>query len=196
MVQFLSNRPRLSLPARLGLAVVDRALGLARSLVVYHAIPGRQRRMKRLYAHMVAPGDLVFDIGAHAGNRTRSLAAMGCRVVALEPQPDFARLLRRLFARAPRVTVVEAAVGRAAGTATLAVSQRNPTVTTISSSWRKARAADPAFAGVEWNRSLEVPVTTRALVPGSADGGGGVIGTCPQGYFWVMSIARCESDGP
>ena len=132
--------------------------------------------MKRLYAHMVAPGDLVFDIGAHAGNRTRSLAAMGCRVVALEPQPDFARLLRRLFARAPRVTVVEAAVGRAAGTATLAVSQRNPTVTTISSSWRKARAADPAFAGVEWNRSLEVPVTTRALVPGSADGGGGVIG--------------------
>lgn len=141
------------------MSLVDRALGLARSLVVYHLIPGRQRRMKRLYAHMVAPGDLVFDIGAHAGNRTRALAALGCRVVALEPQPDFARLLRRLFAREPRVTVVEAAVGRAAGTATLAVSQRNPTVTTISSSWRAARAADPAFAGVEWNRSLDVPVT-------------------------------------
>lgn len=142
------------------MSLVDRALGLARSLVVYHAIPGRQGRMKRLYAQLVVPNDLVFDIGAHAGNRTRAFAALGCRVVALEPQPDFAWLLRRLFARTPRVTVVEAAVGREAGTTTLAISQRNPTVTTISATWREARAADPAFAGVDWNRSLRVTVNT------------------------------------
>jgi hypothetical protein len=36
----------------------------------------------------------VFDIGAHAGNRVRAFAALGCRVVAIEPQSDFAWLLR------------------------------------------------------------------------------------------------------
>ena len=60
----------------------DRIIGLLRSLAIYHAIPLRQRRLRRLYAQLVSPGDLVFDLGAHAGNRTRALAAMGCRVVA------------------------------------------------------------------------------------------------------------------
>jgi FkbM family methyltransferase len=142
------------------MSALDRALGLARSLIVYHGIPGRQRRMRRLYASFVTAGDLAFDIGAHAGNRTRALAALGCRVVSLEPQPDFARLLRTMFAHTPAVTIVEEAVGRAAGRAILAVSDRTPTVTTLSATWRDARRRDADFAGVQWNRSVEVPITT------------------------------------
>jgi hypothetical protein len=76
---------------------IDRLVGLVRSLAIYHAIPLRQRRPRRLSMQFVKPGDLVFDIGAHAGNRTRAFASLGCRVVALEPQPDFARLLRTLL---------------------------------------------------------------------------------------------------
>src|SRR5688572_12737710 len=109
----------------------DRALGVARSLAIYHGIPLRQRRMRRLYAAFVASGDLVFDIGAHAGNRARSFAALGCRVVAVEPQPDFARLLRLLGSRWPELQVVEAAVGETPGRATLLVSDRTPTMTTL-----------------------------------------------------------------
>jgi FkbM family methyltransferase len=142
------------------MSALDRALGLARSLLVYHGIPGRQRRMRRLYARFVNAGDLAFDVGAHAGNRTRALASLRCRVVAVEPQPDFARLLRTLFAYTPAVTVVEAAAGRVAGRATLAISDRTPTVTTLSSRWRAARRGDADFARVDWNRSLEVPITT------------------------------------
>lgn len=138
----------------------DRAYGLARSLLVYRGIPGRQRRARRLYAQFVTRGDLVFDIGAHAGNRTRAFEALGCRVVALEPQPDFARLLRRLFAASARVTVVESAVGGSRGHADLSISQRTPTVTTVSASWRDARASEPDFAGVRWDRMLRVPMTT------------------------------------
>ncbi len=79
----------------------DRGVGLARSVAIYHAIPLRQRRLRRLYGHFVGAGDLVFDIGAHAGNRVRAFAALGCQVVAVEPQPDFARLLRALCGRSP-----------------------------------------------------------------------------------------------
>ena len=137
-----------------------RAIGIARSLIVYHGIPGRQRRMRQLYARFVKAGDLAFDVGAHAGNRTRALASLGCRVVAVEPQPDFARLLRTLFGHLPAVIVVEAAAGRAPGRAPLAISDRTPTVTTLSSQWRQARSGDADFAGVSWNRSVEVPITT------------------------------------
>ncbi len=143
---------------------IDRALGLIRSMAVYHAIPGRRRRMRRLYGQFVARGDLVFDIGAHAGNRTQALVSLGCRVVAVEPQPDFARLLRALFGRRSDVEIEEAAVGETAGRAALAISERTPTVTTIAPAWREARAADPDFAGVRWDRRIDVEVTTLDLL--------------------------------
>jgi len=138
----------------------DRVLGLLRSLAIYHAIPLRQRRLRRLYAQFVGPGDLVFDVGAHVGNRVRAFASLGCRVVAVEPQPDFAAVLRTLFARSAAIEIVEAAAGDAPGWASLSVSDRTPTVTTLAPAWRDARARDPDFARVRWNRRLEVETTT------------------------------------
>ena len=137
----------------------DRGVGLARSLAIYHGIPLRQRRLRRLYGRFVGAGDLVFDIGAHAGNRVRAFAALGCQVVALEPQPDFARLLRARFGRS-QVVVVEAAVADASGRRSLSVSERTPTVTTLATEWRDARAEDPDFARVRWNRRIEIDATT------------------------------------
>jgi len=138
----------------------DRLLGLARSMAIYHGIAGRHRRLRTLYAGFVASGDLVFDVGAHAGNRARAFASLGCRVVAIEPQPDFARVLRALFRHNHEVTIVEAAVSDAAGQAPLAVSERTPTVTTLSDKWREARAQEEGFRGVQWNRRIEVVTTT------------------------------------
>ena len=142
----------------------DRAAGLARSLAIYHGIPLRQRRLRRLYRHFVERGDLAFDIGAHAGNRVRALAALGCRVIAVEPQPDFAKLLRVLFARRASVVVVQAAVGESAGRTPLSISERTPTVTTATDAWRAARADEPDFAGVRWNGTIEVEMTTLDLL--------------------------------
>jgi FkbM family methyltransferase len=139
---------------------LDRMLGLARSVAMYHAIPFRQRRLRRLYRELVTPGSLVFDIGAHAGNRTRALVSLGCQVVAVEPQPDFARLLRALFARTARVEIVEAAACDHDGRVTLAISERTPTVTTVDAVWRQARSAESGFADVHWNRTMEIDAIT------------------------------------
>lgn len=139
---------------------LNRAIGLARSLAIYHGIPTRQRQLRRLYAGFARPGDLVFDIGAHAGNHTRAAAALGCRVVAVEPQPDFARLLRGMFGRAAAVTLLECAVGAAPGRAVLAISDRTPTVTTLAAAWRGERSREAGFARVRWNRQVEVDVVT------------------------------------
>jgi FkbM family methyltransferase len=134
--------------------------GIARSLALYHGIPFRQGRMRRLYAQFVRPGDLVFDVGAHVGNRTRAFAALGCRVVALEPQPLVASVLRGVCRRLPRVDVVEAAVGDVEGHASLEMSDRHPTLATLADGWRRARGGDPDFAHVRWNRTLTIRQTT------------------------------------
>jgi FkbM family methyltransferase len=139
---------------------LDRLLGLARSLAIYHAIPFRQRRLRRLYSNFVRRGDLAFDIGAHAGNRVRALASLGCRVVAVEPQPDFAALLRALFGRSSRVSIIQAAVADVPGRRLLSLSERTPTVTTLAPTWRDARSRDPDFARVAWNRQVDIEATT------------------------------------
>jgi FkbM family methyltransferase len=113
-----------------------------------------------LYAPFVQRGELAFDIGAHAGNRVRALVDLGCRVVAVEPQPAFAELLRRRFRSCPAVTVIEAAVSDTAGRRVLSISDRTPTVTTLEHEWREARRLDPDFAHVTWDRDISVETIT------------------------------------
>ncbi|KQS74394.1 methyltransferase FkbM [Rhizobium sp. Leaf384] len=135
------------------------SLGLARSLVVYYGRPWQRSRLKRFYGQMIEPGDLVFDIGAHVGSRTRALLAAGARVVAVEPQPIFADFLQTHFL--PRLEGLErVAVGRRAGEIDLRISSRHPTVTSISPDFvAKAKTAH-GFEAVIWDQTIRVPMVT------------------------------------
>lgn len=137
-----------------------RVAGLARSLALYHGIPFRARRLARLYAPFLRPGALAFDIGAHAGNRVSAFRRLGARVVAVEPQPDFVRVLQALYGRDPQVVILAAAVGATPGEARLLVSERTPTVTTLSADWAERVAGDPSFRGVSWSPGARAAVTT------------------------------------
>jgi FkbM family methyltransferase len=135
-------------------------LGLVRSLLVYWR-PGRQRSLRRLYAPFVREGDLVFDVGAHLGDRSVAFAALGARVIALEPQPLIARWLRRLAGRNERIVLREEAVGARSGTARLSISSLTPTVSTLSDRWRaRVSKGNPGFRSVRWDRSVEVQIVT------------------------------------
>lgn len=136
------------------------ALGLLRSLVVYWR-PGRQRGLRSLYAPFVGAGDLVFDVGAHVGDRTRAFLDLGARVVALEPQPGPAAILERVVGGREGLSLLRSAVGPEAGRARLAVSRANPTVSTLAHDWRKRiGTANEGFRSVDWDDAVEVEVTT------------------------------------
>lgn len=139
---------------------VRRALGLARSVIIYRR-PFRQRALRRLYAGFVGPGDLVFDIGAHLGDRTIAFTALGARVVALEPQPGIFAWLRRSVGHRSGVTLRASAAGSAPGQAGLAISAAHPSVSTLADDWRSSIGERNAgFAGVRWEHEVSVPVTT------------------------------------
>jgi len=135
-------------------------LGILRSLVIYWR-PGRQPGLRQLYRPFLPFGALVFDVGAHLGDRTRAFSDLGARVVALEPQPELFRWLHRLVGSREGVTLRQEAVGRQPGEARLAISRRTPTVSTLSRDWQeRLHSRNVSFRGVSWEESVSVPVTT------------------------------------
>ncbi len=139
---------------------VQRTLGLARSLITYRR-PGRQKPLRELYGQFVGAGDLVFDIGAHLGDRTVAFTALGATVISVEPNPHIMRWLRRLTVHHERIVFLETAIGRQPGTAELALSYRTPTVSSLATDWRQAlQGHAPGFRHVRWERCITVPVTT------------------------------------
>jgi FkbM family methyltransferase len=134
--------------------------GLARSLLLYYGLPWRIWQMAALYRPFVPSGGLCFDVGSHVGNRLAAWRLLDARVVALEPQPHLMRWLRWCYGRSPHITLLPQAVGKRVGQATLHISRRTPTVTSLSRTWvERVRQVD-SFADVTWDRQVTVPVTT------------------------------------
>ena len=95
--------------------MISRAAGITRSLVTYYGPIWRRRRMEAFYRQFLQPGDLAFDIGAHVGNRVRVFRRIGARVIAVEPQPDFVALLRKLYGRDSGVMIEASGVAAGPG---------------------------------------------------------------------------------
>ncbi len=134
--------------------------GVVRSLRIYYGRSDHRNSMDRLYGRFVRPGDLVFDVGAHVGDRVAAFRRLGARVVAVEPQPALIATLRLLYGRDRAVAIEPVAVGRDAGTVELRVNVDNPTVSTASPAFVAAADGAPGWEGQTWSRTVRVPVTT------------------------------------
>ncbi|MFY1650640.1 FkbM family methyltransferase [Solwaraspora sp. WMMB762] len=154
-----ADQPRTAVPSRV-LAADPQLAGLRRSLEFYYGDPDRDAAMDLLYRRFVAPGDLVFDIGAHVGDRVGSFRRLGARVVAVEPQPLCARAVRLVYADDPAVTVLPAACGDTAGPVRMYINSANPTVSTASADFVGAADGADGWKGQVWDGEIEVPATT------------------------------------
>jgi FkbM family methyltransferase len=134
--------------------------GVARSLRAYYGGSARRAAMDRLYGQFVRSGDLVFDVGAHVGDRIAAFRRLGARVVALEPQPALITTLKLIHGRDRAVALEPVAVGSGTGTLALEINVDNPTVSTASAAFRKAAAGAEGWEGQAWTRTVRVPVTT------------------------------------
>jgi FkbM family methyltransferase len=134
--------------------------GVVRSLRIYYGNRARRDAMDRLYGRFVRPGDLVFDVGAHVGDRTASFRRLGARVIAVEPQPALVRTLRLLYGRDPAVVIEPLAVGAAPGSIALKLNLDNPTVSTASADFVHAAEHARGWEGQAWIRTVDVPLTT------------------------------------
>jgi FkbM family methyltransferase len=136
------------------------ARGILRSLRIYYGDRSRSAAMDRLHGGFVRRGDLVFDIGAHVGDRVASFRRLGARIVAVEPQPATIRVLKLFYGRRADVAIEAAAVGRSVGTTSMMINVDNPTVSTVSHAFVSAARDAPGWQTQRWTQSVAVPVTT------------------------------------
>ena len=136
------------------------ARSIIRSLRIYYGDRSRTAAMDRLYGRFVGRGDLVFDIGAHVGDRVASFRRLGARMVAVEPQPAMVKVLKLFYGRDADVAIEAVAVGRSTGTIRLMINADNPTVSTTSREFVNAARGAPGWEAQHWSRSIRVPVTT------------------------------------
>lgn len=121
--------------------------------------PGEALRRADLYRRWVGPGTLVFDVGANAGNRTGVFAALGARVVAVEPQPHCARALRWMFLLQPRVHVLAAAAGRDDSPKTITQFSTD-VLSSLNPEWIATARQSGRFGDLKTVREITVPGVT------------------------------------
>jgi hypothetical protein len=136
--------------------------GVIRSLRIYYGSQRDRAAMGRLYARFIKPGDLVFDVGSHVGDRIAAFRRLGARVIACEPQPTLVTLLRLIYGRDRTIKIVPVAVGRATGQIDLKINVDNPTVSTVSPDFVKASEGAAGWEGQTWDKSVTM---WRALRP-------------------------------
>ena len=142
------------------LSSVQRSLGFALSFLIYYGLPFHHRALKKIYAPLIRPGDLCFDIGAHLGDRVHAWSKLGARVVALEPHPGLIRRLQRWYGNQKNVILVEEAVSNQPGTASLWISRLTPSISTISHQWLTSVQRNRRFSTARWEERITVQVTT------------------------------------
>jgi FkbM family methyltransferase len=139
--------------------------GIARSLRIYYGNREHAAAMDRLYGRFIRAGALVFDVGAHVGDRIASFRRLGARVIAVEPQPALARTLKLLYGRDSAVTLERLAIGSRLGRLELKLNLNNPTVSTTSDSFIAASANAAGWQGEKWTKRIEVEaITLDALI--------------------------------
>jgi FkbM family methyltransferase len=142
------------------LGALRNARAAIRSFRIYYGDRKRAAAMDRLYRLFVQPNDLVFDVGAHVGDRIASFRRLGARVVAVEPQRSMLKVLRLLYGRHQSVAIEPVAVGREPGRARMLINADNPTVSSVSPAFVEAAHGAPGWETQRWNETVDVEITT------------------------------------
>lgn len=116
---------------------------------------------KRLafYRTLINSGDLVFDIGANMGNRSKIFRKLAARVVAFEPQSYCNDFLAVAFCGDPDFTLDRSALSDEEGETKLYIGEAH-TLSTLDTDWISRMNDGGRFSKHRWNESETVSVST------------------------------------
>lgn len=125
----------------------------------YRRIDAEDERRIEFYSQFIKKGDLVFDVGANLGNRTKAFLALGAQVIAFEPQPLCADFLEAMLKGEPGFKLVRKALGATECQSEMLLSDTH-VLSSLSPAWIKATSSSGRFASVKWDRRAVVSITT------------------------------------
>ena len=111
------------------------------------------------YSQFIKSGDLVFDVGANVGSRSKLFLNIGAKVVAFEPQPELCEHLTQHLRLHKRFTIMPTALGSNLSVVKLKISDAH-VLSSMSNRWIKSTTQSGRFASYNWNKSIDVKVDT------------------------------------
>lgn len=104
---------------------------------------------------LLNPKDLIFDIGAHLGEKSNQFLEKDMNIIMLEPLPNCISELKKKYEKNQNVTIIQKAVSKKIGEEVLEINTKMPTISTMASHWKKGR-----FSNHDWNSRIIVKTTT------------------------------------
>ena len=123
----------------------------------------RQLEKKRFefYGQFISRGDLVFDVGANMGNRTKIFLQLGAKVVAIEPQKKCCTFLKLRFGR--KVIIIPKGLGEKEDKKLFYIADIS-VLSSFSEEFIKSTNQSGRFKQYKWNKSEYVDITTLDLL--------------------------------
>jgi len=87
------------------------------------------------YSAFIKPGQLCFDVGANVGDKSEIFIEIGASVVAIEPQKECIKRLKRRFINKANFLLVPYGLSDKSGNMTLKISPKSNTISTMSQRW-------------------------------------------------------------
>lgn len=114
-------------------------------------------KRKVFYKGFAQKGELVFDIGANYGNRVEPLLRNECKVVAVEPQPECVKYLRKKYK--DKITIENVGVGASKGVLDFHISSWS-ILSTFSDDFIKKTNESGRFSKSSWDKTIKVNLLT------------------------------------
>jgi len=113
-------------------------------------------RRQRFYNQFINSNDLVFDVGANVGNRTKPFLKIGARVVAIEPQKKCCKILEKKFHN--NIELVQMGLGKTEEIKDFFVAN-NHTLSSFSAEWIES-VKKTRFMDYSWAEPIKIQITT------------------------------------
>lgn len=113
-------------------------------------------RRQMFYNKFIKPNDLVFDIGANLGNRTQPFFNIGAKVVAVEPQKECRKILKKKFGN--KIEIVPVGLGETEEVKDFFVANAH-TISSFSTEWIES-VKEGRFKDYTWAKPIKMQLTT------------------------------------
>ena len=111
------------------------------------------------YSQFIKKGDLVFDVGANVGSRSKLFLNLEAKVVAFEPQPELCEHLTQHLRLHKRFTLMSLGLGMESSVVELKLSDAH-VLSSMSNRWIESTRKSGRFACYNWDKSIHVKIDT------------------------------------
>ena len=135
--------------------------GFLKKIHILHEIARKYRRIK-IRAHevikLLPPNSLIFDIGAHLGDKSLPFLKNDMKVLMVEPNPFMCKFLNTYFSKNPNVKILQKGVGEKKRKAVFYISDSAPGASTLSRSWKNSKRFKRYK--IKYNRIIDIDLVT------------------------------------